>query len=438
MFESLEPRRLLSTVNVTAKAAAAFETGPVTRFFYIRRDISDLSQPLSVFYTVGGKAKQGVDYNPIGTGITIKAGQWLRRVEVTPISDQLDEVNEAITLTLNSSGTYTLDTRSAATIRIVSAEDTPEPPEPPQPPQQPPAPTSITWTTRAANPIIRAEALRAVVDGKLYTFGGFMGDDGPVKRSDVYNPVANSWTQIADLPTRLTHAGVAVDGHDVYLVGGYTGIGATGYNQNFGVTQVWKYNTDSNQYTAVTALPAGRAGGGAAVINHVLYYFSGDDSNRLNAVETYAIDLTNSNASWEQRADIPDARSHMGYVTLDGKIYTMGGQHGNDENLTTVATVNVYDPGTNAWSTLAPLPVAVSHIASAAVVLDGRIIIAGGETQHEMPTNRMTIYDPGTNVWSSLTPLPANRFSGVAGIIDGVLYFTTGSSQTTTYKGVFA
>src|SRR5882672_1906373 len=94
-FEPLEQRTLLSVVNVTAKAAAAYESGPATRFFYIRRDISDLSQPLSVFYTVGGKAKQGLDYNPIGTGITIKAGQWLRRVEVTPINDNSDEVNEA-------------------------------------------------------------------------------------------------------------------------------------------------------------------------------------------------------------------------------------------------------------------------------------------------------------------------------------------------------
>src|SRR5262245_86739 len=175
LFESLEPRRLLSTVTVTAKAAAAYESGPVTRFFYIRRDTSDLSQPLSVFYTVGGKAKQGVDYNPIGTGITIKAGQWLRRVEVTPISDGVDETNEAVTLTLNASSTYTLgDTANAATIRIISFEDTPEPPQPPQPP---PAPTSITWSTKAANPIIRAEALRAVIDGKLYTFGGFSGND---------------------------------------------------------------------------------------------------------------------------------------------------------------------------------------------------------------------------------------------------------------------
>src|SRR5687768_16300694 len=72
------------------------------------------------------------------------------------------------------------------------------------------AQSSITWTTRAAAPIIRAEALRAVVKTRLYVFGGFSGYLGPVKRSDVYDPATNTWTRIADMPTRLTHAGVAV------------------------------------------------------------------------------------------------------------------------------------------------------------------------------------------------------------------------------------
>src|SRR5437868_13109153 len=114
IFESLEPRRLLSAVTVTAKRAAAYEGG-TARFFYIRRDTSDLSQPLAVFYTVGGKAKQGVDYNAIGTAVTIKAGTWLRRVEIDAINDHVDEENEAITLTLAAAPAYPLGDFSAAT-----------------------------------------------------------------------------------------------------------------------------------------------------------------------------------------------------------------------------------------------------------------------------------------------------------------------------------
>src|SRR5262249_33055886 len=158
---------------------------------------------------------------------------------------------------------------------------------------------------KAANPIIRAEALRAVVDNKLYVFGGFEGDLGPVTRSDVYDPATNKWTRITDLPTRLTHAGVAVDGHNIYVAGGYVGIGATGYNQTFGVTQVWKYNIDTNQWSAFTSLPKAMAGGGAAVIGRTLHYFGGDDSNRNDAGDHFAINLDDANATWQTLAPMP-------------------------------------------------------------------------------------------------------------------------------------
>ena len=196
MIEMLESRRLLSgeatlaevpEIHVRAKGAAAYESGPVTRFFYIRRS-GDTSEPLVVRYIVGGKAKQGLDYNLVGDAITIQPGNHLRRIEVTPFADGINEANESVTLTLLGGG-YTIDpVDPAATIRIISSENTPLPPPPPPTPQ----PTAITWTTRAAAPISRAEALRAVIDDKLYVFGGFSNELGPVKRSDVYDPATNT------------------------------------------------------------------------------------------------------------------------------------------------------------------------------------------------------------------------------------------------------
>ena len=108
----------------------------------------------------------------------------------------------------------------------------------------------------------------------------------------------------------------------------------------------------------------------------------------------------------------------------------------NDETLETVTTLSVYDPATDQWTDRAALPYAVSHIGSGAFVLNGRIIIAGGETAHTVATNRVTIYDPATDKWTSLTNLPAARFSGVGAVIGGHIIFTGGSSQTTTWHGV--
>ncbi len=410
-------------ITVSAPATNASENG-TTRAFTITRT-GDTTQPLTINYTIGGSATNGVDYNAIANSIVIPAGQATVEVTVMPIDDAIVDATETVTLTLVSQSGYAIGAQSNATIRI-NDNDTP-------------VGNTITWTTRAGNPIVRAEALKAVVDGKLYVFGGFSGDLGPVKRSDVYDPVANTWAPLPDMPTRVTHAGVAVDGHDIYIAGGYVGIGATGYGQTFGVTNVWKYNIDTKQYTAFTALPKAIAGGGLVLLGRELHWIGGNNNQRQDIGDHYVFNLDNPAGGWTTSTSLPSGRSHLGTVVLGGKIYAIGGQFGNDEGLTTKKLVHVWDPANpGAWTQLADLPTAISHIASATVVLGNRIMVFGGETAHNQPTDLVYAYDTTTNTWSAMTKLPATRFSGVAGIIDGNIYFTTGSSQTTTWKGVIS
>ncbi|MGB7159451.1 MAG: kelch repeat-containing protein [Tepidisphaeraceae bacterium] len=296
---------------------------------------------------------------------------------------------------------------------------------------------SIVWEQIAPAPIPRAEAMTATVDGKLYVFGGFSGSAGPVVRSDVYDPVTNTWTRIADLPKRITHAGVAVDGRNIYLAGGYVGTGP-GFQQQFGTNEVWRFNVDAQQWTAMPALPADLASGGLVVLGRELHYFGGNDAARDDVGVHYVLSL-DAPTTWASAAALPSGRSHLGYAALGGKIYAMGGQFGIDEDLETENLVHVWDPASpGAWAALATMPAKVSHISSSTFVHGDRIIVAGGETANGAATKGVFAYDPLANDWDTLTSLPAPRFSGAARAIDGVLYFTGGSSQTTTYRGVFA
>lgn len=323
-----------------------------------------------------------------------------------------------------------------------SPEPIPEPqppapqPEPPPPEPEPPPTdtfTQINWDTRSIAPLGKAEALRAVVDGKLYVFAGF-SSNGPLATSAMYDPASDAWSSIADMPRRLTHAGVASVNHDVYFAGGYIGTG-NGFDQQFGTTEVWRYNTDSDQYSRMPDLSAARAGGGLVAVGRVLHYFSGNDTSRKDVGDHYALDLDHLADGWTPRAPLPTPRSHMGYVALDGRIYAVGGQTGNDEGLTTQKLVETYDPATNTWASRAQMPAAVSHISGATFVMGGRIIVAGGETANGAPTASVFAYDPASDSWKTMTSLPAPRFSGVAAGINGKIYFATGSSQRTTYRG---
>jgi N-acetylneuraminic acid mutarotase len=295
----------------------------------------------------------------------------------------------------------------------------------------------IVWEEIAPSPVGRAEAMTATIDGKLYVFGGFDEVAGPIVRSDVYAPTTNAWSRIADLPRRLTHAGVAVVGRDVYVAGGYIGIGP-GFEQQFGTAEVWRYNVDDNAWTPTTALPTALAGGGLVALGRTLHWFGGNDSSRTDVSVHYVLDLDHPTA-WNASAPLPSGRSHLGYVALGGKIYAIGGQFGNDAALTTQTFVHVWNPvSPGAWIPIASMPAPTSHIASSTFILGGRIVVACGEHDHEDPTSDVFIFNPVTATWDTLTSLPAPRFSGAARAIEGVLYFTGGSTQTTTYRGVFA
>src|SRR6185312_3897206 len=179
----------------------------------------------------------------------------------------------------------------------------------------------------------------------------------------------------ANFPDRLTHAGVAVVGHDIYFAGGYIGIGATGYNQQFGTTNIWKYNVDTNTYTSVVALPKAVSAGGLVLLNNELHYVGGNNNSRQDIGDHYVLDLNNIAAGWKTATSMPHGRSHFGLVTLDGKIYAVGGQFGNDANSVTQNYVEVWDPANpGVWTELAPLPTKISHFASAVIVSGDRII----------------------------------------------------------------
>lgn len=298
----------------------------------------------------------------------------------------------------------------------------------------------MTWSNLTAAPIIRAEGLRAVINNKLYVFGGFSGNFGPVVRSDVFDPATNTWTQIADLPRRLTHSGVAADDatDSVYIAGGYFGNGpGPGYSQTFGTKEVWRYDVAANTYSRIADLPAARAGGGLVLVGQALHYFSGDNISRNNVTDHYVLNLASATptSTWSTAAPLPAGRSHMGYVEIGGKILAIGGQTGNDAGLTTHATVFEYNPATDTWTSRASLPKAVSHISSSTFVMGSRVIVAGGESAHTRPLNDVFAYDPDADTWATLTPLPANRFSGVGAAIGDKIYFTGGSSTTTTWLG---
>jgi non-specific serine/threonine protein kinase len=110
-------------------------------------------------------------------------------------------------------------------------------------------------------------------------------------------------------------------------------------------------------------------------------------------------------------------------VNLDGRLVVMGGwaQQGGDPTAEVSGEVLVLGDG--GWEPLAPLR--HPRAAGAAAVVDGQIVVVGGQRDNELvlPTE---IYDPEADEWREGAPIPTPREHVAAGAFDGSLYAVGG------------
>src|SRR5258706_6429818 len=126
-----------------------------------------------------------------------------------------------------------------------------------------------------------------------------------------------------------------------------------------------------------------------------------------------AVSAAENRGTWSVAAQMTAARTEIGGVALNGKIYIAGGQEMGRPDST---LFQVFDPATATWKDLAPMPKGASHVGLA--VLDGKIYVAGGFTvrPHNAPINQFAVYDPAANKWQTLPPIPMALGSvGLAG-----------------------
>lgn len=293
------------------------------------------------------------------------------------------------------------------------------------------------WSTAAPSPIPRSEANNAVVNNKLYVFGGYINSSfQATTRSDVYDPATNTWMQLANLPQAITHAGVAVDGDTIYLAGGYIGDPS-----NPSTAKVFKYNVTTNTWSQFRALPAPRGAGGLVILGRELHFISGINYQKNADKGDHWVFNLDGGTSWVSKAPLPNPRNHFGYTVNDGKIYVIGGQHVLDEKRKNQSDVHVYEPLSNSWTKIASLPMGRSHTHTSTFVRDGRIVIVGGRANgYPIPTTLtdVTEYNPLLDTWLELSPLPEARQAIAAQLINNQFVATTGSAsgpnpQTTTW-----
>src|SRR3954469_7083201 len=78
-------------------------------------------------------------------------------------------------------------------------------------------------------------------------------------------------------------------------------------------------------------------------------------------------------SQWTMRASMPTARDYVGFCVLNNHLYVFGGEAQAFGILTDKN--EAYDPISDTWTTLAPMPQALSE--SGAVAVNGKILVMG-------------------------------------------------------------
>ena len=182
--------------------------------------------------------------------------------------------------------------------------------------------TKLAWRNGTPSPFARVEAPSAVVDGKLYLFGGFTDTLDASNEVNVYDPASDAWTRKKDMPTRLTHLNAALDGKTIWFAGGFKGKHRAGRCGSLEIRHSLGF-MDRGTAVAGAARGAALSSWGAA-----LHYFGGYKTDRdTNSADHWSLSLEEGK-HWRREADLPEPRGHVKHAVLDGKIYALGGERG--------------------------------------------------------------------------------------------------------------
>jgi Kelch motif len=209
----------------------------------------------------------------------------------------------------------------------------------------------------------------------------------------------------APLPEpRQEVASAATDELGLWVMGGFDAAGASSPN-------VFRF--DGRAWTREPDLPVGLDHPAAAVLDSMVYVAGGNTagvaSGRLFALP-----------GPRELAPLRHARGGLALVAAGGKLYAIGGNAGGGN----VAPAEEYDPATNRWTDLPPLPNPRNHVAGFAY--QGTACVAGGREPNHADVH---CWDPAARRWTSLPPLPTPT-SGAGGGALGDRVFVAGGEST--------
>jgi hypothetical protein len=183
-------------------------------------------------------------------------------------------------------------------------------------------------------------------------------------------------------------------------------------------------NATEDSWTTLEPMPTARSGFGVAVVEGKIYAIGGSNgTHRLDVNEIY----DPATDTWTTKKPMPTARYGLATAVFNNKIYVIGGIIGESDPVSSGYTgvTEVYDPLTDTWETMEPMPTARASL-DANVVGDKIHLISGVQYTDVFPFRQYAyenqVYDPSNDSWSTKTPMPNAVFEYASAVADNKIY----------------
>jgi hypothetical protein len=254
------------------------------------------------------------------------------------------------------------------------------------------------------SPAVRSVGVYFPANGKFYAVGGRSADTvgSDFTHPFEYDPVSNSWTTKSatylDNQVNNMACGVLTDAGTPYI---YC-VGGSAAGQTTAASRVFRYDPVTDTISAVAAPWPGAAGtilpGGFTIFQNKLYILGGFNINVAMTDQIW--EFTPGTNAWVQKgAVLPVQRGYIPTTTIGSLIYTGGGASFSGGLLADSTDSFVYDPVADSISTIASIPRATGE--TRALNFNGQMWVMGGGRTAPNPSNEVDVYDPGTNSWTT-------------------------------------
>jgi len=293
-----------------------------------------------------------------------------------------------------------------------------------------------SWSSKASMRVPRVGLGVVAVEGKIYAIGGsttpVFYSTNLVDVNQMYDPISDTWTYLAPMPTSRSHFAIATYQNKIYCIGGIAG--TISYNWNglpsYGyvlsnVTEV--YDITTNSWSTVASFPYNASRIRAAVVDDHIFVLLG----------SYLLSYDPLTDSWSEKTKMPATPSSSSSDSPYPVLFVMAEKLVVTGEFYSGPKVLVYDPKKDVWSDEKTGPMVFCNgagLMTSGVYAPQRTYFLGyspGSTFREVITNQA--YDFTDNTWTIGEAMPTPRLDFGAATVDDFLYVIGGYTYTIGY-----